>query len=156
MATPLDVPLASARRPAALRRVVLAAAGVVGILFSTVPAQAAPATSAEAAKLVAARGHDLEVITEQYNQARETLVAQRAAAEKAIATSNEATAALAAAQEQVRGLARSAYTGSGLNSFQALMTSDSADDFVNRMGTLQMVAGHQSGILGEAAETSLA
>jgi len=156
MATPLDVPPVPARRPATFRRVVLAAAGVVGILLSTVPAQAAPSTSAEAAHLVAARGHDLEVITEQYNAARETLVAQRAAAETAIATSNKATAALAAAQQQVRGIARTAYTGSGLNSFQALMTSDSADDFVDRMGTLQMVAGHQSGIVGAAAETSVA
>lgn len=157
MATPLDVPPAHTRRSATVRRVVLAAAGVVGILLSTVPASAAPATtSAEAAKLVAARGHDLEVITEQYNAARESLVAQRASAEKAIATSNKATAALAAAQQQVRGIARTAYTGSGLNSFQALMTSASADDFVDRMGTLQMVAGHQSGIVGKAAETSLA
>ncbi len=156
MATPLDVPPTPARRPAIFRRVVLATAGVVGILLSTVPAQAAPSTSAEAAQLVAARGHDLEVITEQYNAARETLIAQRAAAETAIATSNKATAALAAAQQQVRGIARTAYTGSGLNSFQALMTSDSADDFVDRMGTLQMVAGHQSGIVGAAAETSVA
>ena len=48
-------------------------AAVVGVLFSAVPAQAAPATSAEAAELVAARGHELEVVTEQFNEARETL-----------------------------------------------------------------------------------
>jgi cell wall-associated NlpC family hydrolase len=36
------------------------------------------------------------------------------------------------------------------------MTSDSADDFVDRMSTLQMVAGHQNEILGQAAEASVA
>jgi peptidoglycan DL-endopeptidase CwlO len=159
MATPLDVQNSSRRtpprRPAGLRRVLIAVAGVTGILFSTVPASAAPTTSAEAAELVAARGHDLEVITEQFNEARETLTAQRAAAEAAIAQMQQATATLAGAQEQVRGIARTAYTGSGLNSFQALMTSDSADDFVDRMATLQMVAGHQNGILGQAADASV-
>lgn len=141
----------STRRPALAGRVVLALVGVVGVLFSTVPAQAAPANSAEAAELVAARGHELEVVTEQFNEAREILTAQQAAAQAAAAQLEQATAALATAQQQVRGIARSAWTGEGLGSFQALMTSDSADQFVDRMSTLQLVAGHQSGILEAAA-----
>jgi cell wall-associated NlpC family hydrolase len=128
----------------------------MGVLFSTVPAQAAPATSAEAAELVAARGHELEVVTEQFNEARETLTAQQAAAQTAAAQLEQATAALATAQQQVRGIARSAWTGEGLGSFQALMTSDSAEDFVDRMSTLQIVAGHQNGILAEAAGANVA
>ena len=131
--------------------VVLALAAVVGVLFTAVPAQAAPATSAEAAELVAARGHELEAVTEQFNEARETLTAQQAAAQTAVAQLEQATAALATAQAQVRGIARSAWTGEGLSSFQALMTSDSADDFVDRMSTLRLVAGHQNGILEAAA-----
>ena len=107
-----------------------------------------PGTSAEAAQLVAARGHDLEVVTEQFNEARATLDTQRAAAEAAKATLEQAAAALGAAQQQVRGIARSAWTGEGLSSFQALMTSDSANDFVDRMSTLQLVAGHQNAVLG--------
>ena len=149
MATPLGrTPLAG--------RVVLALAAVVGVLFSAVPAQAAPATSAEAAELVAARGHELEAVTEQFNEARETLTAQQAAAQAAAAQLEQATAALATAQAQVRGIARSAWTGEGLSSFQALMTSDSADDFVDRMSTLQLVAGHQNGILEAAAGANVA
>ena len=162
MATPLGrtpvaaSPRRSSRRPALAGRVVLAVAGVMGVLFSTVPAQAAPATSAEAAELVAARGHELEVVTEQFNEARETLTAQQAAAQAAADQLEQATAALATAQQQVRGIARSAWTGEGLGSFQALMTSDSAEDFVDRMSTLQMVAGHQNGILDAAADASVA
>jgi cell wall-associated NlpC family hydrolase len=157
MATPCDVaPSTSSRRPAFARRAVLALVGVVGVLLSTAPAQAAPGTAAEAAELVAARGHELEVISEKFNEARENLRAQQAAAEAAAAQVGQHTAALAAAQQHVRGVARTAYTGEGLNSFQALMTSDSADDFVDRMSTLQMVAGHQNEILGQAAEAGVA
>jgi peptidoglycan DL-endopeptidase CwlO len=165
MATPLESLAArrgkasvrtSARRPAVARRVVLALAGVIGVLVSTVPAQAAPSTSTEAAELVAAHGHQLEVITEQFNEARETLAGQLATAEAAGAELERVTAQLAAAQQQVRGLARSAYTGSGLGSFQALLTSDTADDFVDRMATLQLVAGHQNGILEQAAVANVA
>jgi cell wall-associated NlpC family hydrolase len=136
--------------------VVLALAGVVAVLFTSAPAQAAPATAAEAAELVAARGHELEVVTEQFNEARETLTAQQAAAQAAAAQLEQATAALATAQQQVRGIARSAWTGEGLGSFQALMTSDSADQFVDRMSTLQLVAGHQNGILEAAAGANVA
>jgi peptidoglycan DL-endopeptidase CwlO len=161
MATPLETLLGtarrtSARRPATARRVVLALAAVLGAVFSTVPAQAAPATSAEAAQLVAARGHELEVVTEEFNEAREALNAHRATAEAAAAELDAATATLAAAQQQVRGIARTAYTGEGLGSFQALMVSDSADEFVDRMTILQTIAGHQDAILKDAATANVA
>ncbi|UOY00751.1 C40 family peptidase [Blastococcus sp. PRF04-17] len=158
MATPLArASRTSSRRPArhlVVRRTVLAVAGVVGVLFSTVPAQAAPSNSAEAAALVAAKGHDLEVITERFNEAREALKSQLAIAEAARGELDRATAELATAQQRVRGLARSAYTGEGLGAFQAMLTSDSADAFVDRMATLQLVAGHQNEILDDAAAAS--
>jgi cell wall-associated NlpC family hydrolase len=135
---------------------VLALAGVIGILASTVPAQAAPGNSAEAAALVASKGHELEVIAEQFNEARVTLEGQLATAEAARAEYERVTAELAAAQQQVRGLARSAYTGEGLGSLQAMLISESADDFVARMSTLQLVAGHQNEILDRAATASVA
>jgi cell wall-associated NlpC family hydrolase len=136
--------------------VVLAVTGAVGVLFTAAPAQAAPATTAEAAQMVAARGHELEAVTEKFNEARATLDTQRAAAQAAAAQLQQATAALASAQQQVRGIARSAWTGEGLSSFQALMTSDSATDFVDRMSTLQLVAGHQNGIVQAAAGANVA
>jgi cell wall-associated NlpC family hydrolase len=95
-------------------------------------------------------------VTEEFNEAREALRAERAAAEAAAAQLAQATAALGGAQEQVRGIARTAYTGEGIGSFRALMTSDSADEFVGRMATLQSIAGHQNVILQEAAVASVA
>src|SRR4051812_27950879 len=102
---------APTRRRGMAARTLLAVAGVAGVLLSAAPAQAAPGTSAEAAQLVAARGHELEVVTEQFNAARETLEAQRATAQAAAAQLEQAAAALATAQQQVRGIARSAWTG---------------------------------------------
>jgi cell wall-associated NlpC family hydrolase len=161
MATPLEPRLVparrtSARRPATIRRVVLTLAAVLGAVFSTVPAQAAPATSGEAAQLMAAKGHELEVVTEQFNEAREALNSHQAAAQAAAAELEAATAVLAAAQQQVRSIARTAYTGQGLGSFQALMVSDSADEFVDRVTMLQTIAGHQDAILKNAAAANVA
>jgi cell wall-associated NlpC family hydrolase len=134
----------------------LASAAVLGVLLSTLPAQAAPNTVAEAAGLVAARGHDLEVITEEFNEAREMLAAQTRAAQEAAAVVEKATADLVAAQQQVRGIARAAYTGEGQGSLRALLTSQSADALVDRVATLETIARHQNGILGRAATANVA
>ncbi|MGY1806407.1 C40 family peptidase [Blastococcus sp. SYSU D00669] len=144
-------PRPNSRRTA--RRAVLALAAALGLAFVPAPAAAAPEqpeTAQEAAALMAARAHDLEVVTEQFNDARALLEQQQAAVRAAEETVAQAQAALATAQAQVRGIARSAFTGEGLNGFAALMTSDDADDFVARMSTLSMVAGHQNEILGQA------
>ena len=144
--------------PRAARRAALVLAGVIGLALAPAPAGAEePTSAAEAAALVAARGHELEVLTEQFNEARETLAGQQAAAQTAAAAVAEAQTAVTAAQESVVGVARSAFTGDTMGSFQALMTSDSADEFVNRVTLLQAVAGHQGELLeaavvaGEAA-----
>jgi cell wall-associated NlpC family hydrolase len=156
MATTLDTPRPRSGRRSA-RRGVLALAAVLAAVFSTVPAHAAPpATSAEAAQLVAAKGHELEVITEEFNEAREALRGHQATATAAAAELEAATARLAAAQQHVRGIARSAYTGEGLGSLRAMLVSGSADEFVDRMTTLQTIAGHQNAILGDAAVANVA
>ncbi|MGY1822384.1 C40 family peptidase [Geodermatophilus sp. SYSU D00079] len=137
----------TARRAA----VVLAVAGALGLTLGPSSAGAEePATAQEAAALVAARGHELEVVTEDFNEAREALAAQQATAQAAAAAVAEARGAATAAQQQVRGIARSAFTGDSMGSLQALMTSDSADEFVNRVTLLETVAGHQNGLLDQA------
>ena len=138
------------------RRAALVLAGAMGLGLGVgvVPSSALaeePATAAEAAQLVAARGHELEVVTEQFNEAREALTAQQAAAEAAAASLAQAQAAVDTARQQVVGIARSAYTGDSMGSLQALMTSEDADEFVNRVSLLQGVAGYQGELLGRAA-----
>src|SRR3954451_14456223 len=109
----MATPRTRSRRTARLCRAVLAAAGVIGVLLTAAPAQAAPSTATEAAQLVAARGHDLEVVTEQFNEAGATLETHRAAAIAAKATLAQAAAARTAAQQKVRGIAPSAWTSDG-------------------------------------------
>jgi cell wall-associated NlpC family hydrolase len=137
--------------PRTARRAALVLAGALGLAFAPAPAGAEePTTAAEAAALVAARGHELEVLTEDFNEARELLAGQQAAAQAAAAAVTEAQATAATARESVVGVARTAFTGDSMGSFQALMTSDSAEEFVNRVTLLQAVAGHQGELLDAA------
>jgi cell wall-associated NlpC family hydrolase len=165
MATPTASPARSAvGSPLALRgdavtarRAAVVLAGVVGILlsvFSVVPAQAAPTTAAEAGRLMAARSHDLEVMTEKFDAARVRLAAEEGLARSATAKMKAAYVVVGTAQNQVRGIARSAYTGTGSNAFATMMTSKNATDFVDRMTTLQTIAGHQDVILQTAVAAS--
>jgi hypothetical protein len=58
--------LTPSRRSRTSRRVLLTLTAAVGVVLAPLPALASPerpTTSAEAAALVAARGHDLEVVT---------------------------------------------------------------------------------------------
>ena len=140
-----------------LRRLPLALVAAAAVVVAIpLPADAAPtapsdpATSAEAASLVAARGHDLEVLTEEFDTARERLKAAQATAQQATATGDRTQQDLAAARARVRGVARSAYTGSNLGQLQALLTSSSADEFVDRVTTLDSLAGRQNRVLTQA------
>ena len=143
------------RRP--MRRAVVVLAAVLGVLLPALPSSAEePQTSAEAAALVAAKGHELEAVTEQFNEAREKLRGQQAAAKKAAKELEQAQAELARNQQAVRGIARSAFTGDNLSTFSAMMTSDSADQFVDRVGVLEMVAWHQNELLDSAAAANVA
>src|SRR3978361_1531254 len=99
MATPLDVAPGSfartdarrgRRRSAVAGRALLAVAAVVGVLLSTVPAQASPPTVAAAGDMVAAKGRELEAFTEKFNAAREALGAAQAAARAAAAQLEQA------------------------------------------------------------------
>jgi peptidoglycan DL-endopeptidase CwlO len=148
MATPRTTP----RRPLALvRRTAVVLAGAVGIGLAALPAQAtpAPATSGDAATLMAARAHDLEKVTEAFDSARDQLAAQEATAQAAAARVQQARAVQTAAQQQVRGIARSAYTGQN-GALKALLTSKDADDFIGQVSTLQSIAGHQTAVLDQA------
>jgi peptidoglycan DL-endopeptidase CwlO len=156
MATPL-AQSRPARSRRSFRRAAVVLAAVLGMLVPVLPSSAEePETATEAADLVAAKGHELEAVTEQFNTAREELKAQQAAAKKAAKALKSAQIDLARNQKAVRGIARSAYTGDHLSTFSAMLTSDSADQFVDRVGVLQMVAGHQNELLDAAATANVA
>jgi cell wall-associated NlpC family hydrolase len=151
--------MASALTPArcAVPRIVIGLIAAGSLTLATVPAAASPEdpeTSAEAAALVAERAHDLEVVTEQFNEAREQLRASQDAAAQAARDVAAAEAALAAAREQVRSVARGAWTGDRLTTLSAMLTADSPDELLDRVGTLQAIADHTNGVLGGAVQAT--
>ena len=147
-----------ARRRVPGTRALLVAVAAAGLTLAPLPAGAAPAeptpaTSQEAGELLAARAHDLEVVTEEFNEARELLLAAQRDAVQAAEAVAAAEAALADARGRVREVARSVWTGDRLGSAAAMLTSDSPDELLDRVATLQTIAEHNNGLLGDAVAT---
>ena len=115
------------------------------------------ATSSEqATQLVADATHELEVVTEQLNEAEETLAQQQAATDAAGRAVADTQAQLAALDAQMRQLARSAFTGQNLSRVNALMTSGSAEEFLTQVTTLDALAGHADQVLAQVTAAAQA
>src|SRR4051812_17949111 len=133
----------------------LIAAG--GVVLAPLPAAAAPeqaTTSEQAAALVADRAHQLEVVTEQFNDARVQLEAKQAEAAQAGDQVTAAEITVASAREHVREVARSAYTGDKLSTLQAMLSSGSAEEMLDRVGTLGTIADHNNELLAAAQQAT--
>ena len=155
----IRTPLPPSARRFRKRALLLAALAVIGFDLAYAPAAAAPgdpATVEEAASLVAERGHQLEVLTEKFNEARETLDAQKAAAAAAEGDVVQAEADLAAVRDQLADVAQTAYTGDGLGALQAFMTSGSPEEFLDRVTLLESVAGHHNDVVDRVAKAQAA
>ena len=129
----------------------------VTLLPGTAAAEPGRATTPEqAAQLVADASHQLEVVQEQVNSAREELTQQQAAADAAHQAADRAQQQLQDLDGQIRRIARSAYTtgGNQLTGLDVMLTSDSADDFVSQLGTLDAIAGHTNQVVEEVSQTA--
>jgi cell wall-associated NlpC family hydrolase len=114
-------------------------------------ASAAPNDAASTAQLVADASHQLEVVTEQVNEAKVQLDQQQAAVAAADQAASAAQARFDELEPQLRQLARAAYTNDSLTRLDVLLTSGSADEFVHQLGTLDAIAGHTNQQVGEIA-----
>jgi cell wall-associated NlpC family hydrolase len=155
---------AGRRRPRAFGR--LGSALLLGLAASltvaVLPGSAAAVegtratTPEQATQLVADANHELEVVTEQLNDAQNTLAQQQAAAAAAGQSLAAAQAQMAALDDQMRQVARSAFTGENLSRFNALMTSGSADEFLSQVTTLDAIAGHTTDVLTQVTAAAAA
>ncbi|SNS07653.1 Cell wall-associated hydrolase, NlpC family [Geodermatophilus saharensis] len=162
---PATARIAGPHRPSRHRllgRVALAgtaAALTVALLPGTAVADPERATTSEqAAQLAADAGRRLEAVSERVNEAREVLTRQQAAAEAADRALADAQAQLQALDGQIREVARSAYTSSNdtFAQLDLLMTSDSAEEFVSSLATLDRIAGHTTDVLARVGEAAAA
>jgi cell wall-associated NlpC family hydrolase len=112
--------------------------------------------SGRAAQLVAESSHELEVVSEQLNEAKVQLEQQQAAVALADQAAADAQAQRDALDGQVRQIARSAYTSEGFTRLDVMLTSDSADEFVHQLGTLDAIAGHTNAQVAQVADVAKA
>ncbi len=153
-------PAGPARRVGRLRAGLLIGAATA-LTFTVLPGTASavpadPTNTAEAAQLVANASRELEVVSEQLNEAKVELERQQAAVDGAEKAAFEAQQQRAALDGQIRQLARTAYTGgnSTMNQLDVLLSSRSAEELVSQMGTLEAIAGRTNASVSEVAEAS--
>ncbi|MGI8722805.1 MAG: NlpC/P60 family protein [Geodermatophilaceae bacterium] len=109
-----------------------------------------PENATAAAQLVAELGRDLEVLQEEQNEAQVTLDRHTAEAAASTVALGQVNARLAQLNGRVRGIARSAFAGDGLNSFSAILTSGSPQEFLDRVNTLEFMSIQDGALLAEA------
>src|SRR3954469_13551889 len=151
-----------ARRRLSRIRSGLLVGAAAALTVTALPGSAAAApgdSAAQTAQLVADASHQLEVVTEQVNEAKVQLDQQQAAVTSADQAAAAAQAQLDAFDGQIRQIARSAYTGDatdGLPRIDMMLSSSSADEFVHQLGTLDAIAGHTNAQVAQVAQAAAA
>ena len=130
--------------------VALALVLALGVVGPPAPAAAAPGTAAEAEKMVEQAARKLTVLDEQVHEAK-LLVAEKATeARKAKQAAAAAEAALAAFEPRLRAIAQTGYTGRQ-SRVATFLVSDSADELVQQMATLDVIADRTDTVVSLAA-----
>ncbi len=146
--------------PGRLGRGLLVGATAAALSLTLLPGTAAAVPAAthassveQATQLVADANHQLEVVTEQVNEAQVQLAAEQAIAATADRAVADAQSRLAALSTQMGQVARSAYT-TNPSDFSALLTSSSPEDFLAQVSTLDAIAGHTNDLVDQVAEAA--
>lgn len=143
------------RRSRGLFAIAAALVATAGALTTSV-ASAAPGDAADVEARMAETAQQLTLIDAQLDEAELTVAAQQEAAVAAAARVAEAQAALDAYQPQLRAVAQARYTSSGQSRLAALLSSESADQLVRQMTTLDVIADRTNAVLAEVASVQRA
>jgi len=112
-----------------------------------------PDTASEAAQQVRDLEHELEVISEQRNDAKVALDEHIAAAAESTIALGQVNNSLAEIDGRLRGVARSAFVGDRLGTLSALLTSGSPQEVIDRVNTLEFMSGRDAALLEQATQT---
>jgi cell wall-associated NlpC family hydrolase len=115
------------------------------------PGDGTPGTVAEASALVERTAQQLTTIDEQVQQADLTVATEQKTATDATAQYAAAKTAVDAYGPQLRAIAQSGVTAGTSSRVAAFLTSSSADDLVQRMATLDLIAQHTETVIGQVA-----
>ena len=119
-------------------------------LLPPTSAGATPANAAEASRLAQEAAQELTVIDEQVHEADDHRRRSRTRRKPRPQGAAAAQAALSVYEPQLRAIAQSGYTGKSQSRVAAFLTSDSADELVQQMTTLDMIAHHTNGVVAAA------
>ena len=125
-------------------------AAATGLLAPSTAA-ADPTTSAQARTLVEQAAQQLTAIDEQVHEAELIVAQQQATADEAAARAAAAHAAVAGYAPRIRAIAQTSFTSENQSRVAAFLTSDSADELVQQMTTLDMIAERTNAVVIDVA-----
>src|SRR5829696_4504819 len=123
---------------------------MTGVL-APAPAAADPTTSGQAQALAQETAQQLTAIEEQLHESELVVAAQQQAADDATAAAAAAHEALEVFAPRIRAIAQSGFTGKSQSRVAAFLTSESAEELVQQMTTLDMIAAHTNTVVTEAS-----
>jgi cell wall-associated NlpC family hydrolase len=138
-------------RAVAVAAVAGAALPLLATSASAAPARHQPRSAAEAAGLAERTAQQLTVVDEQIQQAEITVAAEQKAAARAAGRAKAAQKAVDAFEPQLRAIAQTGLTTNSQSRVAAFLTSTSADDLVQQMTTLDVIADHTETLLAKVA-----
>src|SRR4051794_27934033 len=123
----------------------------------TVLAPSAGATPADDARQrVQQAAQQLTTLDEQVHQAEGNVATLQRAAALAAKQATAAQAAVDAFAPQLRAIAQTGYTGQAQSRMAAFLTSGSADELVQQLTTLDVIAAHTNEVISGAARAQAA
>jgi peptidoglycan DL-endopeptidase CwlO len=127
----------------------LGISGTWSTLASATPADPTPTTSADARVQLEKVSREKEALTEKYNLAQAQVQAKQQAAAAAKRAADTAMANYLTSREQLRQIVSARYEGSAFSSTGALLTSDSTQNYVNRMSQLNLLSAHRGTLVAQ-------
>jgi cell wall-associated NlpC family hydrolase len=123
----------------------------VAVVLTPSTGSAAPTTAEQARQAVTETGQQLSALDEQVHQATEAAEQQQATADAAAGTAAQAKTQLDQLQPQLSAIAQTGYVGTTRGRLAAFLTSGSADDLIEQMNTLDLLASHADEVVAQAA-----
>jgi len=144
--------MASSHRPSS-RLSVLIALAVVGLSVWTGVSSAAPEpTAAETQQQIDEQKAQLETVTTEWEAAKTVLEQKRAEGDQANQQLGVIQARIETLTSEIGGIAAAAYKGDNLSSFGSFITSESPDEFIAKLNTLDAIGARNDETMVELGE----